>query len=462
MKNQILLLLIFTTLTVMTGCSSVGNKTLNQSNRFSILQGMTTSTTTEINILVNKKDPIQVSLIDNKTKNQIKETTTNDHFINESEWGVKKIYYSNLSEQSDYSLEVKSSNGLFDTRNLSTLNLSMTKPKIAILSCMDDEKKIEQKIMWEGLISQDPNIIFLIGDQVYADWKNGKKLPTPMTMAQVWNRYVDSRLEIDFYKSKKLFPTLAMWDDHDYGINDGDETNPIKDELRNLFTIFYSQNVESSSLLKGPSISFVFKAFNQNFYFLDNRSFRTPNQKPLICDNENKKNHKFCNKTFPNPSINNQTIYGKETENWLINSIKNSDGVNWLISGDQFFGAYHPFESYEGTHSKSFHYFLNQLKQTNKKVLFVSGDRHLSEIMKIEKDLLNYETFEITSSGMHSVVFPSGWDEFPNPRQIAGIGQTLNYSMIEPEQVGNSLKISVHSIGPLKKILYSKDLILKN
>lgn len=459
MKKQIYVLLVLFLGNFLTSCSMIKSKTSSTGNSFSIIQGLTSATTTEINILINKQDNPIVSLIDEKSNSKMSMSSSNDYFIEGSEWGTKRIYFSNLTENNDYTLQVKSTTGFIDSRSLRTLDLTKKKPRIAILSCMDDDKINEQKIMWQGLISQSPDMIFLIGDQVYADWKDGKKLSTPLTIPQVWNRYVDSRLVIDLYKSKKLIPTLAIWDDHDYGINDGDETNPIKEDLKKLFYSFYPQNEESAFFSKGPGVSFHFKAFEQNFYFLDNRSFRSPNLMPIIC--EKKKNHQFCSKIYPDKKGSNQTVFGAETEKWVIELIKKSISPNWLISGDQFFGGYHPFESYEGTHPESFAKFLNQLKLTNKRIIFVSGDRHLSEVMKIEKSLLNYETFEITSSGMHARVFPSGWDEFPNPRQIVGMGQTLNYSIVESGLDKNTLSIKVNAFGPQKKLLYSQDLIVK-
>jgi hypothetical protein len=444
-------------------CSTNRNQVSNQPQemKFSIVQGLTSSTTTEINVLVKKGEIPKIVLQEKDSKIKISEISSDEKFIEGAEWGIKYLKYQGLKESKIYELLVINSLGeVVDQRELKTLNLANKKPRLAIVSCMDDEKNKEQIIMWEGLLSQSPDMIFLIGDQVYADWKSGKKLATPLSLLQVWNRYVDSRSSIDLYKSKTLIPSIALWDDHDYGANDGDETSPIKDEMKKLFYSFYPQNEESDFFKKGPGVSSVFSAFGQTFIFLDNRSFRTPNLKPIIC--EKMKNHKFCQKTYINPNSTKQTLYGEETENWAMNILKNSKGTNWLISGDQFFGGYHPFESYEGTHPESFKIFLNKIKSSGKTVLFVSGDRHLSEVMKIEKSILGFETFEITSSGMHAAVFPAGWDEFPNPRQVAGAGQTLNYTIVETNLIANKLKLKVEAFGPLRKPLYVQELEVNN
>lgn len=37
------------------------------------------------------------------------------------------------------------------------------------------------------------------------------------------------------YMKKNLNKIIAMWDDHDYGLNDGDITFPLKDQMQKIF-----------------------------------------------------------------------------------------------------------------------------------------------------------------------------------------------------------------------------------
>ena len=40
--------------------------------------------------------------------------------------------------------------------------------------------------------------------------------------------------------------------------------------------------------------------------------------------------------------------------NWFKNELKDSPDKLYLVSGDQFQGAYHRFESFEGNHPEKF------------------------------------------------------------------------------------------------------------
>ena len=41
------------------------------------------------------------------------------------------------------------------------------------------------------------------------------------------------------------------------------------------------------------------------------------------------------------------THWGYQQEKWLTRELSRNNKPAWLIQGDQFFGAYHRFESYE-------------------------------------------------------------------------------------------------------------------
>ena len=48
-----------------------------------------------------------------------------------------------------------------------------------------------------------------------------------------------------------------------------------------------------------------------------------------------------------------QTHFGAEGERWLSEQLAQSKEPTFLVSGDQFFGGYHPFESYRGQSSQA-------------------------------------------------------------------------------------------------------------
>ena len=120
---------------------------------------------------------------------------------------------------------------------------------------------------------------------------------------------------------------------------------------------------------------------------------------------------------------------------------------NWLVSGDQFFGGYQPRDSFQGDHPKAFKDFLGAIKKTKKKFLFVSGDRHMSEVMKIPKSFLGYESYEITSSPIHSSVYPGASQEYKNPLRMSSVDGKWNYVIVDVDGSSYPNKIQVEAKG---------------
>src|SRR5690606_1447406 len=106
---------------------------------------------------------------------------------------------------------------------------------------------------------------------------------------------------------------------------------------------------------------------------------------------------------------------------------------SFLMTGSQFFGAYLKKDSFEGTYPQAFKNFLVQLGQMPSRFVLASGDIHFSEVMKIESEALGYETYEITSSSIHSLTMPGSHVIRPrNPRRIPGlVTSTHNFLTLE-------------------------------
>ena len=122
--------------------------------------------------------------------------------------------------------------------------------------------------------------------------------------------------------------------------------------------------------------------------------------------------------------------FGPDQVQWISKQVQRNQ-LNWLISGDQFFGGYHQFESFQGNHPQKFLEFKKTLKARRAKYLLVSGDRHLSEVMVLPKTELGQRAFEVTSSPIHSSVFPGALKKAPNPLRRHGIDGQWSYIVFD-------------------------------
>ncbi len=346
---------------------------------------------------------------------------------------IEKVHIKNLKPKTDYVFLVKKDGEVLDQRYFKALNLKTKSVRIGVASCMDD--RIESSTeMWSSYLNKFLDVNFFIGDNVYADrLDDGSKKTADEN--QLWLRYAQTWDRLYFYHSSVLSPTYYLWDDHDYGKNDGGADYQNKEVSLSVFKAFHPNEELGGTYKKTVGAGSVFNAFDQKFIFIDARFFRKNGE---------------------------GEHWGEKQKKLVFDELKRSKAsVNWLIQGDQFFGAYHPFESFEKDNSEEFKRVLRSLKKIGKKVVFVSGDRHLTEVMKIEKKLLGYETFEITSSGIHAKVFPGSFVRSPNPRGEIGKSGVYNFSVLEIEREKiQKGQFKVTSYGAKDWTHYTKELSL--
>lgn len=406
---------------------------------YPVMQGVTGATWTRFAVLRPKTESLtyRITTTDDAVAGSQRQAT---HEFAASDQVVDEVRVQGLSAAATYRLQILKDGNVMDVREFG-LRPGGPNIRFAVVSCSDDHYAAEQRLMWSHLLSQAPDYIFTIGDNVYADIEDGV-YHGDATPELLWRRYVQTRSRLAVFRARKLIPMIALWDDHDYGQNDGDRRYPQKRASLQIFKSFFPQDAERELHYSGPGAASAFGYGEQRFYFLDGRSFRSPNQDPPIC--REKKTAKACEKRArPDRGADvmakrePETHFGREQQSWLMKLLEQGGSdVAWLITGDQWFGGYSPFESFEGNHPRDFKKFMAQLKDEDARVAFLSGDRHASEITKIEASVLGYETFELVSSPIHSKVYPSNWVEFPNARQIASVAEAFNYSVID-SRVGN-------------------------
>lgn len=409
-----------------------------------IVQGLTNAHATQLAIVAPADLPLKFKIEDGKKLRDIEPQTRTSPG---STVVVHQLVVDKLKLGKTYALTVSDVNGKnLDRREFKTLDLSARPARVVSASCLYDYFLKESHALWASLLASKPELVLLIGDNVYAEVSDGR-FPSPMPQDTLWIRYAETFLVLDFYKSKTLIPTVATWDDHDYGMKDGDGSNPYKVEAKYVMDSFFPQAPSKTfpEFTAGPGVSHRFDAFGYRFLLLDNRSFRTSPKAP--------------------PSEE-RTHFGKEQDEWIAKMVNESRNPVWLISGDQWFGAYHRFESYEGRHPESLKRFLKSIESSSAPVIFMSGDRHLSEVMKIESDLLGYETYEFTSSALHSRAHPSHWATIPNKRHVMGIDLIHNFNLFDLTPMKSAgavhtVKLKGAAIGPESKSLYTFDFLIK-
>jgi hypothetical protein len=388
-----------------------------------VLQTWTNESTAQFRILNDNRLAFAYEFLDadgNKLSwNQL------DHFVHPA-WltqSIDHLLVQGLQVGEDYRLRILDSQSgqLLDERIFSALDRSKNVGRTALISCMCDDFPDVQAEMWKIVADQNPDVVFLIGDATYLDGRDSDD------EKGMWRRHLEVRRALDLYKWKRLRPVISVWDDHDYGTNDGGADYPLKIATRQMFEAMFGSQSESG-LVRGPSLAQEASLFGQKFYLMDDRFYRTQN-------------------------ISNGSHWGEEQEEWLFSRMQNSTDPVFLMNGSQYFGGYSGYESFEKEHPEQFARVQKRLAAQAAPILFVSGDRHFSEAMKVEKNILGYETLELTSSSLHSY----GSSELPkalNPRRFLATPE-YNFILVDSSAEPGILNLDIKSLGLGGRVLFS-------
>lgn len=371
-------------------------------------------------------------------------------------WKIEKFHFSELVSNQEYVIRVveKPTDGLdqaLDYRKFKTLDLNREQFKFVVGSCQADDHRFAhiRKPIWNKVVQANPDFIIMNGDVVYVDSFEFVKRESKTNKIQdweIWERYMDSFQTLEIFRSQKLIPIIANWDDHDMGTNNSDINFSGKDHAKRIFkALFHAPNIKGVFKQGAGGVSSAYTLFGQKFVMIDARYFRQP----------------------PGTQKDPYGHLGKRQHEWIISELNENSLPAWLVMGDQFFQSLVSVgdgdnrkivnETFIGDHPVQFDQFLKDVKASKSATIFVSGDVHFSEISTVEKTFLGYPTFELTASPYHSYIF--GGKNWENPRRIAATKEH-NFILVEANKQENGIKAKVQAIGLGANPLFEKDIVV--
>ena len=399
-------------------------------NTLPIMQGATSTHQTQFFVLTSNADDYSFSLQD-KTGDEIAPAKTEEHSFYGYDKEIQHVFFEGLGTGETYLFKVRSNHTdeIIDERELQTLAAHKNKLRFVFASCMWDS--YPQGDIWEQMIAVNPDVIFLLGDNVYAD------LPPVKSHADLWKRYVETRATLSIFRNKKLIPIVATWDDHDYGANNSNRDYKFKKEALSTFRKFFVGKKTENFSTPNIGVASMYEIYGYSFFLMDNRTFRSPL-------GETPEQH-----------------FGDEQMNWLLENLEEREHA-FIGAGSQFFGGYSHIErppaallaseSFQGEHPQRFSYFIEQLQTINTKVVFLSGDRHYAEVMAIPEDVLGYRTHELTSSPVGNFLTP--FPNTPNQLRVDGNDTHTNFMLVEVTESGTGLNLHATAYSTGGKVLF--------
>ena len=262
--------------------------------------------------------------------------------------------------------------------------------RIAFGSCL--QPYLQPDPVLNKITESNPDVFAWLGDVAYTDAiriGNRGIAMSPFVKfvgAEKYRAKLEETKNLSSYQRlRNKTQIVGVWDDHDYGINDGDISFKEKEITQPIWLDFIDEPADSPRRKqKGIWDSYYIGKEQQiKLILLDSRYYKSGGR--------------FSG---------NDTLGHIQWE-WLENQLKNSKAELVLIANgyqilpdDRFIPETWFYESREKLYDLINKYRVNG-------VVFMSGDVHIGEIMRnpCSKPRIGYDLYEITSSGITHTVF---------------------------------------------------------
>lgn len=252
-------------------------------------------------------------------------------------------------------------------------------------------------------------------------------------------RYSYNFKQSQFQKLRATRANYATWDDHDYGPDNSDETYELKQVAYETFKKYWGN--KSFGEPDNEGVYNKFRWSDCDFLLMDDRYHRSADDLPELMDGK------------PNP---NKQFYGKKQMQWLQNSLISSNATfKFIVSGGQMLNPMSKdkecFMGYPLEWKELMDFIVNNKISG---VIFLTGDRHFSEIIKYQPQGF-YPLYEFTCSAVTSGVSNiSKSKEFTNPDRVPGtllIQNNFGKISVSGDKENRQVTLETYDIDGVKK-----------
>lgn len=232
-------------------------------------------------------------------------------------------------------------------------------PAVPVFARMAEEKP-------DLAIFGGDNTYFIVGNGVYTTSGPKGDWTSPELMLA---RHLQTRRVPELQALIRSVPCYAVWDDHEFGPNDSGRDFALKADSMRIFKQMWANPGYGTQ--KIPGIFSSFRYGPVELFLMDDRY------------------HKWVKtEAHSNVTPEEATIWGKEQTDWLLAGLKASDApVKLIVNGTQVISQTKEGEGHRQEAPQELERLLSFLK--NEKidgVVFLTGDRHYSESMRLNQD----------------------------------------------------------------------------
>jgi alkaline phosphatase D len=279
----------------------------------------------------------------------------------------------------------------------------------------------------ESIHAKHPDLMIWLGDNHYftsADWN---------TRTGMLRRYSHGRAIPELQPLLGSVPQYAIWDDHDFGPNNSDRSNVMRDAALDVFQLFWAN--PSYGVAGQPGVTTSFSWEDVQFFLLDNRYFRTPN----------------------NRKTGERTQLGKHQVQWLIDALVSSRATFKVVAmGGQFVTELKRHETYANVHPEERREILELLAAEKiEGLIFLSGDRHYSEVSRVDRKG-HYPLYDFTVSPLTAGAYTEAEKNEVNQQRVEeSLVNVRNFALMNFSGSRDDRQCALEYFDTLGKPLYS-------
>lgn len=275
-----------------------------------------------------------------------------------------------------------------------------------------------------AIAAQQPDLMIWLGDNTYtreADFGSE---------AAIRRRYAHTRELPELQPLLAAAAHYATWDDHDYGPDNSDRSFRGREQALRIFGDYWAN--PAAGTVETPGVFFRFLWGDVEFFLLDDRYHRNADRAPAR-----------------GPQGDTKRMFGREQLAWLADALANSKAsFKVVVGGNQILNtvtshetmALYPAEQRE---------LIAMIRDARiEGVLFLSGDRHHSELLRRAEPGL-YPLYEFTSSPL-TAGLSRAEEEAGNPLRVPGtwVNTVHSFGLLDVSGPRNDRRMILRALGP--------------
>jgi alkaline phosphatase D len=301
--------------------------------------------------------------------------------------------------------------------------------RIAFGSCAEQS---DSQPIWDAILAYRPELFIFAGDNVYGDFDTADAV-------ELRKAYAAADTIAGYSRLRDSVSHLAVWDDHDYGRNDGGGDFPYKAAAKELFLDFWKapagdirrtrEGIYDSRIVGPPGM-------RVQVILLDVRWFRSPLKRTDRRGAPGKERY------LPDADPS-KTMLGDVQWAWLAGELGKPAEIRLLVSSIQVLAEGHGWERWGNFPLERQKLFDTIREARAKGVVVLSGDRHIGALYR-EAPTDMPPLYEVTSSGLNKAFSAA---KEPGPNRLGALYAAPNFGVVDIDWWARKVTLALRDEG---------------